>query len=103
MRLRWDDAPTRSSARSRTTLPAGLARRHPGADHRHDGHLAEAVQWAAAACRYARGADLGRLDPQLRDRKIDQLASVIAAMNTGQGPDLLGVCEVENRSTDSLR
>jgi hypothetical protein len=22
---------------------------------------------------------------------------VIAAMNTGQGPDLLGVCEVENR------
>jgi len=35
--------------------------------------------------------------PQLRDRKIDQLASVIAAMNTGQGPDLLGVCEVENR------
>jgi hypothetical protein len=49
------------------------------------------------------GADLGRLDPQLRDRKIDQLASVIAAMNTGQGPDLLGVCEVENRSTDSLR
>ena len=35
--------------------------------------------------------------PQLRDRKIDQLASVIAAMNTGQGPDLLGVCEVESR------
>ena len=56
-----------------------------------------------AACRYARGADLGRLDPQLRDRKIDQLASVIAAMNTGHGPDLLGVREVENRSTESLR
>lgn len=29
--------------------------------------------------------------PQLRDRKIAQLASVIAAMNSGAGPDLLGV------------
>ena len=35
--------------------------------------------------------------PQLRDRKIAQLASVIGGMNTGAGPDLLGVCEVENR------
>jgi predicted extracellular nuclease len=35
--------------------------------------------------------------PQLRDRKIEQLATVIASMNTGRGPDLLGVCEVENR------
>ena len=35
--------------------------------------------------------------PELRDRKIDQLASVIAQMNNGMGPDLLGVCEVENR------
>ncbi|ETT24124.1 hypothetical protein RAJCM14343_1484 [Rhodococcus aetherivorans] len=35
--------------------------------------------------------------PELRDRKINQLAAVIATMNTGQGPDLLGVCEVENR------
>ena len=35
--------------------------------------------------------------PQLRDRKIEQLASVIAAMNRAQGPDLLGVCDVENR------
>ena len=26
-----------------------------------------------------------------------QLASVIAQMNSGSGPDLLGVCEVENR------
>src|ERR671915_109329 len=35
--------------------------------------------------------------PQLRDRKVSQLASVIAQMNEGAGPDLLGVCEVENR------
>ena len=26
-----------------------------------------------------------------------QLATVIGAMNAGRGPDLLGVCEVENR------
>jgi predicted extracellular nuclease len=33
----------------------------------------------------------------LRDRNIDQLASVIVAMNDNARPDLLGVCEVENR------
>ncbi|MFD5424178.1 endonuclease/exonuclease/phosphatase family protein [Streptomyces sp. NPDC127084] len=42
------------------------------------------------------GNDLRGWTPELRDRKISQLASVIAQMNTGQGPDLLGVCEVEN-------
>ena len=31
------------------------------------------------------------------DRKIAQLASIIRQMNGGRGPDLLGVCEVENR------
>lgn len=41
--------------------------------------------------------DIAGWTPELRDRKIDQLASMIATMNTGQGPDLLGVCEVENR------
>ena len=35
--------------------------------------------------------------PQLRDHKVEQLASVIAQMNANAGPDLLGVCEVENR------
>lgn len=43
------------------------------------------------------GKDVEGWTPQLRDRKIAQLASVIAQMNAGQGPDLLGVCEVENR------
>lgn len=42
------------------------------------------------------GGDLVGWTPELRDRKIDQLVSVIAAMNGGNGPDLLGVCEVEN-------
>jgi endonuclease/exonuclease/phosphatase family metal-dependent hydrolase len=44
----------------------------------------------------------------LRDRKVAQLASVIALMNGGAGPDLLGVCEVENEFvmgllTDAVR
>ncbi|MCB9477567.1 MAG: endonuclease/exonuclease/phosphatase [Deltaproteobacteria bacterium] len=33
----------------------------------------------------------------IRDKKLKQLASIIVRMNGGQGPDLLGVCEVENR------
>ncbi len=40
--------------------------------------------------------DIAGWTPQLRDRKIEQLASVIASMNRGRGPDLLGVGEVEN-------
>jgi hypothetical protein len=42
------------------------------------------------------GDDIAGWTPELRDRKIDQLASVVARMNGGAGPDLLGVCEVEN-------
>jgi len=34
----------------------------------------------------------------VRNRKLRQLASVIGAMFDGSGPDLLGVCEVENES-----
>ncbi|MGE5239252.1 MAG: endonuclease/exonuclease/phosphatase family protein, partial [Chloroflexota bacterium] len=30
------------------------------------------------------------------DKKVSQLASIIGQMNGGQGPDLLGVCEIEN-------
>ena len=43
------------------------------------------------------GADLAGWTPARRDRKVSQLASVIAQVNGGAGPDLLGVCEVENR------
>lgn len=32
----------------------------------------------------------------LFDTKINQLTSIILQMNNGQGPDILGVCEVEN-------
>ena len=47
--------------------------------------------------RRAIGKDIVGWTPQLRDRKVAQLASVVARMNGGAGPDLLGVCEVENR------
>lgn len=43
------------------------------------------------------GDDVSDWTPALRDRKVDQLATVIAAMNGNAGPDLLGVCEIENR------
>ncbi len=43
------------------------------------------------------GKDIVGWTPQLRDQKRDQLAKIIAQLNGGQGPDLIGVCEVENR------
>lgn len=43
------------------------------------------------------GHDLRGWTQALFDRKISQLASIIAQMKNGAGPDLLGVCEVENR------
>jgi len=36
-------------------------------------------------------------DGQILGRKIELLASIIRQMNGGTGPDLLGLCEVENR------
>jgi endonuclease/exonuclease/phosphatase family metal-dependent hydrolase len=42
-------------------------------------------------------ADLKGWTAELLDQKITQLASIISQMNTGKGPDVLGVCEVENR------
>jgi endonuclease/exonuclease/phosphatase family metal-dependent hydrolase len=43
------------------------------------------------------GRDLVGWTARRRDRKVAQLASVIAQMNNNRAPDLLGVCEVENR------
>jgi len=34
---------------------------------------------------------------KILDRKLSQLAKIIIRMNDGKGPDILGVCEVENR------
>ncbi len=36
-------------------------------------------------------------DQNVLDQKIGQLAKIIKQMNDGTGPDLLGVCEVENK------
>lgn len=41
-------------------------------------------------------ADLEGWTEVLFNAKIDQLASIIRQMNNNQGPDILGVCEVEN-------
>lgn len=35
---------------------------------------------------------------QVLQKKLTQLATIIAQMNQGQGPDILGVCEVENKA-----
>ncbi len=40
--------------------------------------------------------DLNGWTQALFDTKIDQLMSIIRQMNGGLGPDILGVCEVEN-------
>jgi len=32
------------------------------------------------------------------NKKLNQLASIISLLNDGKGPDILGVCEVENKS-----
>ncbi len=41
--------------------------------------------------------DLVGWSEALFDRKISQLAKIIQGMNEASGPDILGVCEVENR------
>jgi endonuclease/exonuclease/phosphatase family metal-dependent hydrolase len=43
------------------------------------------------------GKELAGWTQAVLDQKIAQLVSIIRQMNAGQGPDLLGVCEVENR------
>jgi len=39
-----------------------------------------------------------RWTPQRLERKLGNMARAIRAMNNARGPDLLGVCEVENRA-----
>ena len=41
-------------------------------------------------------SDLNGWTPALFDTKLDQLVSIIRQINDAQGPDILGVCEVEN-------
>ncbi len=51
------------------------------------------IPWLAQAV----ANDLKGWTQALFERKLDQLASIVRQMNGGAGPDLLGVCEVENR------
>ncbi len=48
------------------------------------------------------GSDIAGWDQTKLDRKIAQLASIIAQLGDGNGPDMLGVCEVENRHVLTL-
>lgn len=41
-------------------------------------------------------ADLKNWTSEVLERKLNQLASVINQVNEGRGPDVLGLCEVEN-------
>ena len=50
------------------------------------------IPWVANQVR----SDLRGWTPTLYQRKLDQLASIIAQMNGGTGPDVLGICEVED-------
>ncbi|MEM7522918.1 MAG: endonuclease/exonuclease/phosphatase family protein [Pseudomonadota bacterium] len=43
------------------------------------------------------GGDLRGWDEALFRRKLSQLATIVTALHDGAGPDILGVCEVENR------
>jgi hypothetical protein len=43
------------------------------------------------------GRELSGWTPSVLARKVSQLAAIIRKMNQERGPDLLGVCEVENR------
>ena len=42
------------------------------------------------------GGELAGWTQNILNKKIAQLAKVITSMNEGKGPDILGVCEVEN-------
>ncbi|WP_299362459.1 endonuclease/exonuclease/phosphatase family protein [Winogradskyella sp.] len=42
------------------------------------------------------GSDIKGWDQTELDRKLRQLSSIIVQLNNGQGPDILGVCEIEN-------
>lgn len=42
--------------------------------------------------------ELAGWDAAVLDTKLEQLAKIIRQLNDGRGPDLLGVCEVENRA-----
>ena len=53
----------------------------------------EREPWIAKAMAY----ELKGWDQNMFQQKVANLSAVIAHLDSGAGPDLLGVCEVENR------
>lgn len=47
-------------------------------------------------------ADLTNWNQEVLDKKISNLADVIGKINQGNGPDVLGVCEIENKQVLEL-
>lgn len=43
-------------------------------------------------------SELAGWNDEVLDKKLNQLSSIIKKMNAGLGPDILGVCEVENKT-----
>jgi endonuclease/exonuclease/phosphatase family metal-dependent hydrolase len=56
-------------------------------------HFPERIPWLADRM----ANDLKGWTPELFTRKLDQLTRILKQIHKGQGPDALGVCEVENR------
>ncbi len=54
---------------------------------------AQRPQWLRSRLR----SELAGWNQQILDKKIGQLAKIILQMNGNRGPDILGVCEVENQ------
>jgi len=54
---------------------------------------ADRIDWVEKQVR----SDLAGWTAALYQRKLTQLASIIKQMKSGEGPDILGVCEVEDR------
>ena len=48
------------------------------------------------------GSDISGWTQAVLDQKVQQLASIIMQLNSGNGPDILGVCEIENAHVMNL-
>jgi len=56
-------------------------------------HSTERPEWLQKSLE----KELKGWNQEILDTKIQQLSKIITKMNDGKGPDILGVCEVENR------
>ncbi|MDX1639918.1 MAG: hypothetical protein R3281_18305 [Balneolaceae bacterium] len=56
----------------------------------------ENSSWRPAYLQQRLENELAGWSQEVLDQKLTQLARIIMKMNMGQGPDLIGVCEVEN-------